>query len=92
MKQLITITIDAPSHNDMTQCSHVLMRAVNGARKQVNGGAKVKVATTDAGDPSAMMRVMGQLKWWSLGRVKEEKKKGFWAKLGEELNSVLEVE
>ena len=76
----------------MTQCSHTLMKAVNGARRNINGGARVKVSSTNGSDPAAMMGLFGHLKWWTLDRVKEEKKKGFWARLGEELNGVLEVE
>jgi hypothetical protein len=81
----LTITIEGPSQNDLNQSRDLLAKAIDGARMNINNGAKIKRSWTNGEDPRAMMALMGQLKWWSLGRiespVKHQKKRSLFSNL-----------
>lgn len=96
----MTITIEGPSQNDLNQSRDMLAKAIDGARANINNGAKIKRSWTNGDDPRQMMALMGNLKWWSLGRVetpvKHPKKKSLFSNLiegvGKEIRSLYEDE
>ncbi len=92
-KSLITITVNAESYEGLKHATDTILYQVEQTRRKMNNGASFRVSSTDAHDTSKMMALMGQLKWWSLDREKPAPaRKGFWAKLGEELGSILNEE
>ena len=92
-KSLITITVNADSYEGLKHATDTILYQVEQTRRKMNNGASFRVSSTDAHDTSKMMALMGQLKWWSLDREKPPPaRKGFWAKLGEELGSILNEE
>ena len=92
-KSLITITVNADSYEGLKHATDTILYQVEQTRRKMNNGASFRVSSTDAHDTSKMMALMGQLKWWSLDREKPMPvRKGFWAKLGEELGSILNEE
>jgi len=101
LKSLVTISIEAPSSNDLKQSEKTLTKVIDEARLHINNGAKIKRSITDADDPRAMMALMGQLKWWSLGKPEhvdrsekreEKKKRGWLGELGRMAKSIYEDE
>jgi len=90
-KNLITITLNSPSHSDLRNATDTILHELQQTRKKVNGGSSFRVSTTNPRNPSAMMELMGNLKWWSLDREKEPSpRRGFWQRLGDELNGIFE--
>jgi len=101
LKSLVTISIEAPSANDLKQSQNTLTRVIDEARLHINNGAKIKRSITNADDPRAMMALMGQLKWWSLGKPEkvertekqeEKKKQSILGWLGKTAKSLYEDE
>ena len=101
MKSLVTISIEAPSPNDLKQSEKTLTKVIDEARLHINNGAKIKRSITNADDPRAMMALMGQLKWWSLGKPErlehaekreEKKKRGWLNEFGKMVKSIYEDE
>ena len=91
MKSIVVVTIVAPSSNDLKQAEENMIKAIDATRLHINNGAKIKRSITNADDPSAMMGLFGQLKWWSLGKrtggtKQPEKKKQGW--LGQALSEI----
>lgn len=68
MKLLATITVEASAHHDIQQAEKILAKAIDDARMKINNGTKIKRSFTNADDPKEMMGLMGQLKWWTLGK------------------------
>ena len=48
--------------------------AIDQARMRINNGTRIKRSFTNADDPQEMMALMGQLKWWTLGKPSKTKK------------------
>ena len=69
MKALVTVTVEASAHHDMEQAEKILAKAIDDARMRINNGTRIKRSFTNADDPKEMMGLMGQLKWWTLGKT-----------------------
>ncbi len=68
MKLLVTATISGPSSNDVQQAKMSILKALDGVKDRLNNGSQVKVASCDAENTSQLQMLMGQLKWFSLGK------------------------
>ena len=68
MKLLVTATINGPSQNDVQQTKMAILKALDGVKDRVNNGSEMKIASCNAENTSQLQMLMGQLKWWSLGR------------------------
>jgi hypothetical protein len=72
LKLLVTTSIDGPSQNDVQQTKMAILKALDGVKDRVNNGSEMKIASCNAENTSELQMLMGQLKWWSLGRQPDE--------------------
>lgn len=82
MKSLATITIKASARHDLKEAEKILAEEIEQARMRINNGTQIKWSVTNGDDPHEMMVLMGQLYWWTLGKVQPKaktapKKKGW---------------
>ena len=68
MKQLVTATIFAPSHNDIEQTKKAILNALVQVKDRMNNGSEIKIASCNAENTSELQMLMGQIKWFSLGK------------------------
>ena len=95
MKSVITITVEAPSRNDLNGAVKQLMASCDQTRGHINNGARIRQSSTNGDDPREMEALMGKLKWWSLGKQREQtkpKKRGFMDWFVKEAKSLYEEE
>ena len=89
MKGLLTVTIDnVHSPEALRQAIAVMEKACENGRRTIDNGASISIrACHNAEDVQQLQNLMGKLKWWSLGREREQapqKKKGFLRHLWED--------
>lgn len=90
---LITVTLNASSHNDLKHSTDTILYQLEQTRKKMNGGSSFKVSSTDPHNSDSMMQLMGRLKWWSLDReAPSPARKSFWSRMADELNGIFEEE
>ena len=68
MKLLVTATVSGSSHNDLQQTKMAILKALDGVKDRMNNGSEMKIGSCNAENTSELQMLMGQLKWWSLGR------------------------
>ena len=68
MKLLVTATINGPSQNDVQQTKMAILKALDGVKDRMNNGSEMKIASCNVENTSELQMMMGQLKWWSLGK------------------------
>ena len=68
MKLLITTTINGASQNDVQQAKMAILKALDGVKDRMNNGSEIKIGSCNAENTAELQMVMGQLKWFSLGR------------------------
>ena|SRR5881628_2851423 len=93
MKGLITITVDTQTSHETSQDDHKramgnLRRACENATRGLNNGTVVKIDACNPEYSDSFTLLLGRLTKWSLrmpGAEPEHRKKGFWAKLGDDL-------
>lgn len=68
MKLLVTATISGPSHNDVEQTKKSILNALTGVKDRLNNGSQMKIAACNAENTSELQMLMGQIKWFSLGK------------------------
>lgn len=68
MKLLVTATVRAPSHNDIQQTKKAILNALAEVKNRMNNGSEIKIGSCDAENIGEVQMVMGQIKWFALGR------------------------
>jgi hypothetical protein len=68
LKLLVTATINGPSQNDVQQAKMAILKALDGVKDRMNNGSEIKIGSCNAENTSELQMLMGQLKWFSLGR------------------------
>lgn len=87
------IRIDAVTLTDLKHAEGYLTNALDRTRKELDGnGARVRLSWGNGNSSQEIERLIGQIKLWMLNEEKEKTRKGFWAKLGDELGSILTEE
>ena len=68
MKNLVIVTIEGPSHNDINGARKAIVNACVEVKDRVNNGSRIKVSSCNADDVNEIYSIMGRIKWWTLGR------------------------
>ena len=68
MKLLVTATVSASSHNDIQQTKMAILKALDGVKERTNNGSEIKIGSCNAENTSELQMMMGQIKWFSLGK------------------------
>lgn len=85
------IRIDAVTLTDLKQAEGHLTNSLDKVRKELNGnGARVRLSWGNGNSGQEIERLIGQIKLWMLNEEKMNPRKGFWARLGDELNGILD--
>lgn len=66
MKLLVTATVDAPSQSIIQQTKMAILTALEKVKDRT--GAEVKIGTCNAENSAELQMLMGQIKWFSLGK------------------------
>lgn len=87
------IRIDAVNMTDLKHAEGVIRTTLDKGRKQLEGnGSRVRLSWGNGNSNQEVERVIGQLKLWMLNEEQSRPRKGFWAKLGDELSGLLDEE
>jgi hypothetical protein len=93
LKSLVTVSIEAPTVHEMKNARYHLNKAIAEVTSHINDGTEISRSITNADDPKEMKALFGNLQWWTISGEwnhesftdKAQRRKGFWAHLGEEV-------
>lgn len=85
------VRIDAVTLTDLKSAEAHLTNSLDKVRKELDGnGARIRLSWGNGNSNQEVERVIGQLKLWMLNEEKEKPRRGFWSRLGDELNGLLD--
>ncbi len=68
MKLLVTATVDAPSVGQIKETRRDILGALELVKDRSTNGSQIKIGSCNAENPAAVQMLMGQIKWFTLGR------------------------
>lgn len=71
MKNLIMVTIEGPSHNDVEGARKALVDACVQTKDRFSNGSRIRISSCNADDMNQIYSLMGKIKWWTLGKRAE---------------------